>query len=155
MYAELRYNYEDIRTISFYAGKTFVPGKRKNMTFTPMIGWSAGTFTGVSAAFKLEGDFDKYFVSTEMQYSRAIKQNSSSFMFSWTEAGFNLSKNFFAGVTIQTTIQPGSDEIQPGIVAGFTTGRLCVPVYLFRPFRSKSFFIVGLNYQLEFSGKSK
>jgi hypothetical protein len=155
IYTEVRYNYEDRGTISFYAGKTFISGKKRNVTLTPLLGWSAGTFTGISAAFKLEGDFVKYFVSAEMQFSRAIKQNSSSFMFNWTEAGFNLFKNFFAGATIQTTIQTGSNEIQPGILAGFTKGRVSIPVYLFRPFGSKNFFIVGLNYQLEFSGNGR
>jgi len=154
-YTELRYNYEDVKTASLYCGKTFLVGTKKKIVLIPMIGGSAGTFSGVSAALKTEGDFDRCFASTELQYSWSLNPENPGFMFSWTEAGLNLAKNFFAGVTIQTTLQRGANEFEPGVMLGFTAGRLCVPVYFFKPFSTGNYMMIGLNYELQFLGKRK
>src|ERR1700712_2571521 len=47
-YAEARYNYEDINTLSLYAGRTFSQQNDFSWSFTPMIGGMAGKMQGGS-----------------------------------------------------------------------------------------------------------
>src|SRR5690349_20319809 len=54
VYAELRYNYEELRTLSLFGGKTITIGHGKSMSLTPMIGFSTGDFTGASLAVNTE-----------------------------------------------------------------------------------------------------
>jgi hypothetical protein len=51
-YGELRYNYEDAQTLSVFGGKTITGGKSLAWSFTPMVGYSTGNFTGVSAGME-------------------------------------------------------------------------------------------------------
>lgn len=152
-YAELRYNYEDVKTVSFYSGKTFYGGKEKQMSITPMAGLAVGTFTGISAACKVEAETGIFFFSTEFQYSKDLKNADGSFMFSWSEAGISVFKDGFAGLAVQTTFQKGARLIEPGIVAGFSAGRITVPLYLFNPFDKTKWFLLGINYEFQIKKK--
>ena len=152
-YAELRYNYEDINTVSFYSGKTFFAGKAKQISITPMAGFAAGTFTGVSAACKAEAEEGIFFFSTEFQYSKDLKNADGSFMFSWSEAGVSVFETGFMGAAMQTTFQNGEKLIEPGLVVGFTVRRVTVPLYLFNPFKNDKWFLLGINYEFQIKKK--
>lgn len=147
-YTELRYNYEEVNTFSIYMGKTFLMGAKKYLSITPMLGWSAGEFKGVTLACRSAIELNDFFVSTEAQYSKSLHTTNSSFMFSWTEAGVSFGKNFFTGLSLQTTMEKDIKSIEPGFLMGFERGKLCVPVYFFNPFTSSSYFIIGINYEL-------
>lgn len=152
-YAELRYNYEDVKTVSFYSGKTFFSGKERQISITPMAGLAVGEFTGISAACKAEAETGILFFSTEFQYSRDFKNADGSFMFSWSEAGVSFLDYGFAGLAMQTTFQKGASFIEPGVVAGFSAGRVTVPLYLFNPFCKEKWFLLGINYEFQIKRK--
>jgi len=153
VYAELRYNYEDINTVSLFGGKTINGGKAVQFSITPMVGFSAGTFTGVSVGLNGEAEWKDFYLSAQSQYSVGTKQHVADFFFNWSEAGYAISGNFFGGVAFQYTRQTGVSDAQPGFVAGFTAGNFSLPVYLFSPFKQGRSFIVGLNYDFDFKRK--
>jgi hypothetical protein len=153
IYTELRYNYEDLRTLSIYGGKTFAGGKKLQFNLTPMLGYSAGRFTGVSLAMNAEVEWKGFYFSSQTQYSMATKQSSDDFFFSWSESGYNISDNFFTGVAIQYTRQQGISEADPGFVAGINFKNFSIPAYAFNPFQPGRYFIVGLNYEFDFKKK--
>jgi hypothetical protein len=152
-YGELRYNYEDAKTFSLYGGKTFADSNALEYTITPMVGFSAGRFTGVSFAFNADADWKNFFLSSQTQYSIAIKQNANSFFFSWSELGYNLSDYFFAGLAMQYTRQTGKNDFEPGFLAGFIFKNLSFPFYVFSPFRSGRYFVLGVKYEFNFKKK--
>ena len=51
---ELRYNYEDIETVSVFFGKSVKGGWELAYNLSPMAGYSFGRFTGLSAALNGE-----------------------------------------------------------------------------------------------------
>ena len=153
VYAELRYNYEDVQTLSFYGGKTFAGGKAMEFSLTPMIGFSTGKFTGVSLANNVELEWRKVYLSSQSQYSVATKKGIDDFFFSWSEIGYNITDIFFAGAAIQYTLQDGLHQADPGFVAGFNFRDVSIPLYVFSPFRSGQYFVVGLNYEFDFKKK--
>jgi len=153
VYAELRYNYEDMQTLSFYGGKTFAGGKAMKFSLTPMLGYSTGKFTGVSLATNAELEWRKIYMSSQTQYSVATKPEISDFFFSWSEIGYNLSNTLFAGLAIQYTLQDGLHQADPGFVAGINFRTISIPLYVFSPFRSGHYFVLGLNYEFDFKRK--
>ena len=146
-YAELRYNYEDNQTVSFFGGKTFTGGKRFEYSLTPLAGFSAGRFTGVSFGTNTDADWKNFYLSTQSQYSFGTKKDVADFFFSWSEIGYNISKNFFAGLAMQYTRQIDNNSFEPGFVAGFEIKNFSFPVYVFSPFRTGCYFVVGINYE--------
>ena len=146
-YAELRYNYEDNQTISFFLGKTFKAGKSFEYSLTPLIGFSAGSFTGISFGTNADAEWKNWYISSQTQYSKATKDDVADFFFSWSEIGYNISKYFFTGLAMQYTKQKGLNEFEPGFVAGLQLKDFSFPVYVFSPFRTGCYFVVGVNYQ--------
>lgn len=154
-YAELRYNYEDAKTFSLYGGKTFEKDNaRVTYEITPLIGFSTGRFTGISPAFNTYAEFKDFFFSSQTQYSIATKKNIESFFFSWSELGYNAGDYFYTGLAMQYTAQKNQNDFEPGFMAGFHwNDTVYIPFYVFSPFRSDRYFILGLTY--EFSLKRK
>lgn len=153
-YAELRYNYEDVKTASIFAGKTFTLGKAKKYEITPLAGISAGNFNGVSAGLNFDADLDPLFFSAQSQYSRATKIDNESFFFNWSELGYNFSDRLFGGLAVQLTMQKGLNDVQPGLFAGVSFRNISVPVYIFSPFSSGRYFILGIYYEYNLKRKN-
>jgi hypothetical protein len=153
-YAELRYNYEEAGTISAYGGKKILVSASKKFSIIPMVGISAGRFTGLSLAFNADAEWEKFFASSQTQYSRAIKKNEQRFFYSWSELGYSVCDNFYAGLSIQCTLQRNLNETKPGLLAGFCFKNISLPFYVFRPFQRDRTFILGLVYKYSYGKKS-
>ena len=155
IYAELRYNYEDLNTVSLYGGKTFTGGKKLIFSITPMVGFAIGQFKGVSIAANKELEWKNIYFSSQSQYSIATQTSESDFFFTWSELAYNISKNIFGGVAIQYTKQQGMSKTEPGVLAGVNFRNFSIPFYAFSPFSTKPNFIFGLNYEFNFNGKQQ
>jgi hypothetical protein len=153
IYTELRYNYEEVQTLSLYGGKTFSGGNILKFTLTPMLGFSVGNFSGLSLATNADVEWKNFYLSSQSQYSMATKHGIDDFFFSWSELGYSLSDNFFGGVAIQYTMQQGVNDAEPGFVAGLNLKNVSIPVYVFSPFKTGRYFVVGLNYEFDFKRK--
>ena len=154
-YAELRYNYEDNKTISLFAGKSFKGGSSFSYSITPLAGFSAGNFTGVSLGINADAEWKKIYLSSQTQYSMGIKKDEANFFFTWSELGYNISNHFFGGIAIQYTGTAVVNNFEPGFVAGFELNNFSFPVYVFSPFQDSRYFIVGVNYEYSLKKKKK
>jgi hypothetical protein len=154
-HAEIRYNYDEVNTISFYAGKTFSGGKDFAFSITPMAGFAAGDFTGYSLATNIDLEWKNFYASTQSQYSIGAGKEMGSFFFNWSELGYTISKNLFAGLAIQYTLEKGENIKEPGLMAGLSFGNLSLPVYVFQPFGNERYWVVGLTYELNLTRKKK
>ena len=154
-YAELRYNYEDNQTISFFGGKTFKGGKDFEYSLTPLAGFSAGRFTGLSLGINTEIEWKNFYISSQTQNSFGTKREIADFFFSWSELGYNISEHFFAGLAMQYTRQKDYTGFEPGFVAGLEIKNFTFPVYVFSPFRNGCYFVVGVNYEYKLNKKRK
>jgi hypothetical protein len=153
-YTELRYNYEDAQTLSLFAGKAFESGKAIEYTIIPMMGFSIGRFTGASIGLNTDITWKNFDLSTQSQYSIAMKKNTNDFFFNWSELTYSFSQNIFAGIAMQYTLQTKQQALEPGIVAGVNLKNVSFPIYAFNLFRTDSYFVVGVNYEYKL-GKNK
>ena len=152
-YAELRYNYEDVQTLSFFGGKTFTSGNAFEYSLTPLAGFSTGNFTGISLGMNTGAAWKNFYLSSQTQYSIGTKREVADFFFSWSEVGYNLSPVFFSGLAMQYTRQSGHTKFEPGFVAGVCIKDFSFPVYVFSPFHGDRYFVVGLNYEYNWKKK--
>jgi hypothetical protein len=153
-HAEVRYNYEDINTVSAFGGKTLSGGKGLSFSITPMAGFSAGTFNGVSFAANTDFEWKNFFLSAQSQQSFGFKANNPGFFFNWSELGYSITDNFYAGTAIQYTRQEGINSTDHGFFAGVEFRNISIPVYLFKPGK-ESYWVLGLTYEIQFKTKIK
>jgi hypothetical protein len=155
-YAEARYNYEDAETFSLYLGKAFTGGNALNYSFVPMLGGSVGRFQGVSTGLNVDMEYDKFFFSSQSQYSVPTREYSQYFLYSWSEAGYQGLKWLYAGLSVQHTLDRATGNLwQPGMMIGFTFKRFTIPVYSFEPFNSNRNFIVGVTMAWKSKGGNR
>lgn len=150
LYAELRYNYEDLQTLSLFGGRTFYGGKKFQYTLTPIAGVSTGKFTGLSVGLNADADWKNFYVSSQSQFSMATKRGIANFFYSWSELGYSLSDRFYGGLAVQYTYQQGIADTGPGFVAGVNFNSVSIPLYVFRPFEAGRYFVLGLNCEFNF-----
>lgn len=154
-YTELRYNYEDAQTISLFVGKILEGGDEIEYMLTPMAGYSAGRFTGLSLGMNTDAEWKDFTFSAQSQYSIAMKNNTNDFFFNWSELTYSINDRLFTGLAMQYTMQEKQESFEPGIVAGLSFNSISFPIYAFNPFRSNNYFVVGLNYEYKLGKKNK
>lgn len=145
-YGEARYNYEDVETFSLFLGRAFTGGNDLNFSVVPMLGGSVGKFKGVSTGLNVDMDYNKFFFSSQSQYSMPANPYGRYFWYSWSEVGYQSMKWLYAGLSVQHTHDRlTGDDLQPGMMIGFTFNKFTIPVYTFDPFGNGRNFIVGFN----------
>src|SRR5688572_28121634 len=60
-FAEARYNYEEVRTVSFYIGKAYEREAEFSYSIVPIFGGVVGRFNGGSAALNMEFDYKNFY----------------------------------------------------------------------------------------------
>jgi hypothetical protein len=152
---ELRYNYEDARTFSLFAGKTIGGGKALEYHISPMIGFSTGLFRGISVAVNTEMEWKGLYLTSQNQLSMSTRNDKGSFIFSWSELGYNISDHFFGGIAMQYTIANGGNKAEPGFLAGFCLDKITIPFYAFSPFDHERYFVAGLIIECDLKKKNR
>lgn len=150
-YSEVRYNYEDIRTVSLLAGNTFSGAKNGfQYALTPMGGVLWGLSRAATAEVKVEIEKGAFFFSSEPQYALSFEDKEGDFFYNWTEAGINPSPSLFAGLALQhTKVSRTRNQWEPGAFAGFQARNFSIPIYVFNLLRDKRYFVVGLTWEFE------
>lgn len=147
-YAEARYNYEQDETFSLNLGKTFAVGKGGIFSVTPLAGGVLGKLKGLNVGSNVDVQYEKFFFSSEMQYTWCTADVRRSFYFNWSEAGYRPFHWLFTGLSIQHT-QPyhATAEFEPGVLAGLSFKNISLPVYFFSPFQDKRYWVAGVSWQ--------
>lgn len=154
-YAEGRYNYEELKTFSFYVGKTFSKEKELSYSVTPLLGGALGNFNGVSTGINMDFDYNNFFLSIQSQYSFSTDQRADNFFYNWSELAYQPLKWLYGGVSIQHTRLYRAETIfEPGVLVGFTFKNLTIPFYTFAPFKKGRYFMLGLTIEWERSKRS-
>lgn len=146
-YGEIRYNYEEQSTVSLFVGKKINAKGQAGISITPMLGVSAGQFSGFSPAVNTEAEMGQLFLSAQTQMSISFSDRRKSFFFNWSEIGYSLFRGFNAGLAAQVTISGGETFFEPGLLVGAEWGKISIPVYFFRPFSKYGSVLIGINFQ--------
>lgn len=78
---ELRYNYEDINTISWYAGRSFTSDKKISYEILPLAGVSFGKTLSISLGQKMLFEYKNLSFESEGQFTFNLKEKNNSFLY--------------------------------------------------------------------------
>jgi hypothetical protein len=149
LYAEVRYNYEEARTVSVYLGKSFLRDGDFSYALTPMFGGVLGKFNGWSAGLNSDVGYKNFYFSAQSQYTFSAEDEINNFYFSWAELGYQPLDWMYGGLAIQETYMPQTKEnlTHPGFVVGFTYKKWTMPLYGFKTGKDMQAFVCSLIFE--------
>jgi hypothetical protein len=143
---ESRYNYEDRKTFSFFAGYNFTGGNKIEYLITPMLGVVLGNSDGIAPGLEFDFTLGKFELYSEMEYLIELNDKSNSYYYNWTEITYAPKEWLMVGITGQRTrFFESSLEIDRGILARLIRNNFSFTGYLFNPFNEYTFGILSLG----------
>jgi len=143
---EARYNYEDRKTGSVFAGWILSAGTSFTISMTPMAGMAFGRTTGVVPALEASlgaGMFDFY---AETEYLIDVHDLSGNFFYSWLELGVAPIDIVRIGLTAQRSrIVQSPLVLDRGLFAQVAPGPGKLSLYAFNLFTESWFLVVGIE----------
>ncbi len=134
LHLEARYNYENFRTGSLWAGYNFGWGKTWQFAVTPMIGGVFGRTNGIAPGCEASLSWKKLTLSIDNEYVFDTSSKSGNFYYSWPQLTYAPLEWLKVGLvaqhtkTFQTTV-----DVQRGFLVGFTHKNLEFTTYVFNP----------------------
>lgn len=148
LHMEARYNYESLDTGSAWVGYNIRGGEKLSIGFTPMLGGVFGETSGAAIGFRGSMTWWKLQLLSEGEWFFDTSESSSGFFYSWSELSMAPVDWFRFGGVSQRTRMYGSDrDIQRGVLAGFSFGKLNLTTYLLNPDKTPIWmFAVGMGF---------
>ena len=156
LYLEGRYNYEDLNTFSFYAGKTFGNEAALSYSFTPMLGAVVGIYKGASIGANFSLEYKRLYFSSQPQYTLSKAGRENHFFYNWADLSCEIFNGFSLGISTQYTQAFQSPPLlEKGLFMELAYKKWALPVYVFNPQASERYFLVGLTYEWEGKKRKK
>jgi hypothetical protein len=132
LHLEARYNYEDLHTVSAWAGYNFNVGEKLALEFTPMIGGLFGQTRGIAPGYKLSLAYGRLDLYSESEYVLDADDSSENFFYTWSELALSPTDWLRGGLVAQRTKAYETDlDIQRGLLVGVTYERVDLTTYVF------------------------
>lgn len=140
IHLEARYNYENLRTGSLWAGYNFsrgdvAAGSNWELDVTPMIGGVFGRTNGIAPGLEVSLKYRKKIeASINNEYVFDTTSKSGNFYYSWPQLTYSpLDWLHVGGVAQHTVPFNGPVKIQRGFLVGFSHGKWEYTTYVFNP----------------------
>jgi hypothetical protein len=149
LHLEARYNYENLRTGSLWAGYNFAAGKKLVLDVTPMIGGVFGRTTGIAPGAEASLTYKELQLSISNEYVFDTTHKSGNFYYTWPQLTYSPSSWFRAGLVAQRTRAfQTSLDVQRGFLVGVSHKNWESTIYVFNAgFTDPSVVLeVGLNF---------
>jgi hypothetical protein len=147
LHFEGRYNYEDHKTGSVFAGWRFETGNKFVFGATPMAGLVFGNTDGAGPGLELDASYGRFDYYSETEYILDFAGKENNFLYTWGELGVTPFTSFRTGISYQRTkLYQSSFDVQRGIFAEYQFWKITTGVYYFDPFANSQFVIVSLSF---------
>jgi hypothetical protein len=132
LHLEARYNYEDLRTGSLWAGYTFTAGKTLVLSVTPMIGGVFGRTTGIAPGLEASLTYKKLELSISNEFVVDTKNQSSNFYYDWPQLTYSPIEWLHLGLVAQRTkVYHTGLDTQRGFLFGVSHKQMEFTTYIF------------------------
>lgn len=149
LHLELRYNYEDLDTASFFAGWTFEGGASFAYAATPMLGLVGGRTEGVAPGLVLDLGWRDFAFYSESEYLFDAEDSDDDFFYSWSTLTYGFSEALAAGVVAERTKLVDSEfELQHGLALELAVSRLELGLYSYNLGTNDAYTVVSLGGSL-------
>lgn len=153
LHLETRYNYEDRNSLSAFIGWNFEVGSKVKLELTPMFGGVVGDTNGVIPALELTLSVSRLEVYSEGEYVVDVDHARNKFLYNWSEISVWATDWLRAGMVTQRTRtlrlpKKFQRDIQRGVLAGVSIGKIEGAFYLFNPGSDDSYVVasVGVSF---------
>jgi hypothetical protein len=149
LYAEGRYQYEDLETGSAWVGRIFAGEAGADFTWwlAPVAGGVFGRTRGFAPGVNLDARWRQFSVAGSAEYMFDLRDSEESFFYSWTEWLYTPRPPFAAGITIERNrrrVLAGEVNAALTAYAGYRNATLSF--YAFNVWDSDDdYYIVGLG----------
>jgi len=145
LHFEARYNYEDRKTASTFAGWRIAVNGKAELEVVPLLGIVFGNTNGLVPGLELSAAFRKFDFYSESEYVFDFSGKENNFLYTWGELAINI-KTFRTGLSWQRTLLYQTDyDIQHGVFAECSVGKLTAGAYYFNPFSGDDVVIISLG----------
>ena len=146
LHLETRWQYEDLRSLSVFAGYTFSAGETVHVEATPIAGPLLGRTTGLIPGLELTVGWRWLTFYTEDEYVFDLGDSSANFFYTWTELTATPVEFLTVGIVGQRTREVHTSvDIQRGLLARATYGPVTLGVYVFNIGTSDWYLLTGIT----------
>jgi hypothetical protein len=132
LHLEARYNYENLRTGSLWAGYNFTAGKTLILNITPMIGGVFGRTNGIAPGCQASLTYKQIELSISNEYVFDTTDRSRNFYYSWPQLTYSPVDWFRVGLVAQhTRAFHTSLDVQRGFLVGVSHKKWQFTMYVF------------------------
>jgi hypothetical protein len=147
-HSEVRYNYEDLQTVSVFGGYRFKAGHGITAEVTPITGLAAGKTDGVIPGLLLNLAWKKSDFYSESEYVNNFQGSKLNYSYTWPEPEITPFKNFRTGISAnRTRLIHSALDFQRGIFVKYTFRKLTAGIHYFNPISSVSDVILAFDYE--------
>ncbi|MBX7042907.1 MAG: hypothetical protein K1X85_08390 [Ignavibacteria bacterium] len=145
---ELRHNYEERNSGSFWAGFKMQTGGEAVFSFTPLAGVVLGSVAGFAPGLEMELDYGNFSASTNSEYFINAENSEGNFFYTWNEFTVTAGNWISLGAVIERTkVSSEEGDVQAGVLAGLSYEGLYVTAYLFDPDKADRNVLIAIGYE--------
>lgn len=149
LHLEARYNYEDEKTFSGWAGYNFSGGKKFEYKIIPMAGFLAGNLNGAAAGVELTFNFTGFELNSNPEYVFDFNDGESNFYYNWTDFSYSPADWLFFGLSYENTVvYNSSSDIQAGFLAGGSYKDWELTAYLYNLSIDDPFVLITVSVEM-------
>lgn len=131
LHLEARYQWEDWRTASVWAGRWFGFGNALHVDVAPMAGVAFGYTTGVAPGLLVEATWKSLSFYSSSEHLFDLEDQASSFTYTWSEIAVDLD-HLLVGIVAQRTRTFDTElDLQRGFLLQREQGSFLFGMYLF------------------------
>jgi hypothetical protein len=146
LHLEARYNYENFRTGSLWAGYNFSWGKKWQFAVTPMIGGVFGRTNGIAPGCEASLTWKRLEFSLDNEYVFDTTSKSGNFYYAWPQVTFQATSWLkFGGVAQHTKTFQTKIDVQRGFFVGVMHKKLEFTTFVFNPGTSSASVVLEVG----------
>jgi len=149
LHLEMRYNYEDLETVSMFAGWSFEMGEEVAVGLTPMLGAVVGRTDGIAPALEFDVAWKKLLWYAESEYLFDSEDSDDNYFYSWSTLTYGVADWLNAGLVIERTKLVDTDfSVQRGLALEFTYENVGLSLYAYNPGTDDAYAVLALDLAL-------
>lgn len=149
LHLEARYQWEDWRTASVWAGRWLSFGDKVHFDFAPMAGVVFGYTNGIAPGYVLEAEWKIVSLYSSSEYMYDLDDGANSFTYTWSELAFDLDHLLIGMVVQRTRTFESPLDVQRGLLLMREQGSFLFGMYLFNVGWTDPTVALTLSYDLD------
>ncbi len=148
LHLEARWQYENLRSVSAFAGWTFSAGEELALEATPIAGAVLGRTNGLVPGLELDLAWRWLELYAEAEYVFDLEDSGASYFYLWSELTASPLDAVSLGLVAQRTREVHTSvDVQRGLLGRVTLHGISLTAYFFNPATPDWFVVTALSVE--------